>query len=74
MKRVEWVIASIFIVLGLHCLVTACTLLPGTAEGSSSAYFSFLLQICFWMGIPIFGGIIIYMVIMIIKKQKGKVL
>lgn len=55
MKRVEWVIASIFIVIGLHCLVTAGTLLPGAVGGS--AYFSLLLRICFWMGIPILGGL-----------------
>ncbi|RSL29826.1 hypothetical protein D7Z54_29190 [Salibacterium salarium] len=71
MKRVEWVIASIFIVMGLHCLVTAGTLLSGAVE--SSSYFSLLLRICFWMGAPILGGFMIYIITMIIKKQKGKV-
>ncbi|WP_240375644.1 hypothetical protein [Bacillus piscicola] len=70
MKRTEWIMASIFIMLGLHCLVTACTLLPGAAGGSG--YFSFLLQICFWTGIPLLGGFVIYMTISIINKQKGK--
>ncbi|WP_158736704.1 hypothetical protein [Alteribacillus sp. YIM 98480] len=72
MKRVEWVIASIFIALGLHCLVMAGTLLPGTV--GDPAYFSLLLRVCFWMGIPILGGFVIYMIIMSIKKRKGKVL
>ncbi|RSL33305.1 hypothetical protein D7Z54_11845 [Salibacterium salarium] len=72
MRKVEWIIASIFIVLGLHCLVMAGTLLPGAAEDST--YFSLLLRVCFWMGIPIFGGFAIYMIIMTIKKRKGKVL
>ncbi|SFP97526.1 hypothetical protein [Salibacterium halotolerans] len=71
MKGVEWVIASIFIIVGLHCLVTAGTLLAGGVEGST--YFSLLLRICFWMCVPILGVFIIYIIIMTIKKQKGKV-
>ncbi|MFZ4452457.1 class I SAM-dependent methyltransferase [Salibacterium aidingense] len=51
--------------------IEAGTFLSGGVEGST--YFSLLLRICFWMCVPLLGVLIIYIIIMTIKKQKGKV-
>ncbi|MCY9659516.1 hypothetical protein P5G65_23710 [Paenibacillus chondroitinus] len=65
MKRIEWLIAIILVVIGLSCLTMSATSMM--KPESIRDYLSILLKICLWSGIPILIAGIVYMVV---KKKK----
>ncbi|WP_059106217.1 hypothetical protein [Shouchella shacheensis] len=69
MKRRDWMIASVLIILGLHCLVMSGMI---SASADVPSYLHLLLRICFWMGVPLFVGAIIYVLFLQMKKRKGR--
>lgn len=64
MKRIEYVIAGLLVIIGLACLTTSGSYLMGAGV---DAYIMTFLQLCFWLGIPIVVVGIIYFII--IRKR-----
>ncbi|MFT8321135.1 MAG: hypothetical protein ABF649_09530 [Bacillus sp. (in: firmicutes)] len=65
MKRLDWLIVLVLIVIGLNCLTMSATWMMDTS--SIHSYFTNLLQICLWIGIPfLIGGVIYY----VMKKKR----
>ncbi|QDI91403.1 hypothetical protein EPH95_09610 [Salicibibacter halophilus] len=69
MTRRDWWIASLVIAFGLHCLVMSGII---SASADIPSYLRLLFQICFWMGIPLLVGAMIYIIISFISKRKGR--
>ncbi|MDP4553539.1 hypothetical protein Q9251_22065 [Alkalihalobacillus macyae] len=69
MRKFEWLMAIILIVAGLICLTISGTAILGPE--SINSYLLTLIQLCFWMGIPIIVVGILYF-ILLSKKKKGK--
>ncbi|GAB3796964.1 hypothetical protein [Virgibacillus kimchii] len=68
MKKIEWLLAISLIIIGLSCLTVSGATMWGNE--SFTYYVKILLQICFWTGLP---GIIIgvlYVIILIGRKNK----
>ncbi|RKQ18305.1 hypothetical protein D8M05_02590 [Oceanobacillus bengalensis] len=66
MKKIEWFLAVILIVIGLVCL-TICATMWGS--GSIRYYVTTFMHICFWIGFP---GLVIgalYVIILIGRKK-----
>lgn len=69
MKRFEWLMAITLIVAGITCLTISGTAILGPK--SIDSYLLTLIQLCFWMGIPIIAVGVLYF-ILLSKKKKGK--
>ncbi|GLO68417.1 MULTISPECIES: hypothetical protein [Oceanobacillus] len=68
MKKIEWLLAISLIIIGLTCLTVSGATMWG--NGSIKSYVTTLIQICLWTGLP---GIIIgvlYVIILIGRKNK----
>jgi uncharacterized membrane protein YkvI len=66
MKRLDWFIVSLLILIGLTCLTMSATSMMDTDAARS--YFNEMLQMCLWIGIPVVSvGIIYY----ILKRKSG---
>lgn len=65
MKRIEWLIVSIMLVMGLLCLTMSATLIN---PSSMQAYFDNFFQICIWIAIPVIAAALLYMFIRSKKK------
>lgn len=68
MKIIEWVLAVSLIIIGLACLTIPAVTMLG--DGSIKSFVTTLIQICFWTGLP---GIIIgvlYVIILMGRKNK----
>lgn len=64
MKKIEWLLALSLIIIGLTCLTV-----PAATNESIKSYVTTLIQICFWTGLP---GIIIgvlYVIILVGRKN-----
>ncbi|TFB14110.1 hypothetical protein E3U55_14435 [Filobacillus milosensis] len=68
MKKTEWIIFALLILMGLCCLTVSGTAMWG--PGSIQAYFKTFLHLCMWMGLPIIFLGIVYLVI--VMKRQGK--
>ncbi|MFD2216522.1 hypothetical protein [Metabacillus endolithicus] len=69
MKRIEYVIASLLVIVGLACLTTSGSYLMGDGL---DAYITTFLQLCMWLGIPIVVVGVIYLILIRIKKGEKK--
>ncbi|MFZ3580137.1 hypothetical protein [Virgibacillus sp. DJP39] len=67
MKKIEWLIAILLIIIGLTCLTVSGTTMWGTE--SMQSYFETFIFLCLWMGLPV---VIIGIVYMIVLKKKDK--
>ncbi|HEY0828284.1 MAG TPA: hypothetical protein VGE40_09330 [Bacilli bacterium] len=65
MKRIEWVIASALVVIGLSCLTMSATSIMSL--NTYHVYLSNLFKICLWTGIPV---AIIGIAYLIMKRNK----
>lgn len=68
MKKIEWLIFSFLIIVGLMCLTVSGTAMWGSE--SIDSYLKTFLQLCLWMGLPILILGIIYL--LIVKKRSDK--
>lgn len=67
MKKIEWLLAVSLIIIGLICLTIPAATMWG--NGSIKSYVTILMQICFWTGLP---GLIIgvlYVIILVGRKN-----
>ncbi|UYG98091.1 hypothetical protein [Cytobacillus firmus] len=64
MKRIEYVIAGLLVIIGLACLTTSGSYLMGAGV---DAYIMTFLQLCLLLGIPIVVIGIIYFIL--IRKR-----
>ncbi|RBW67496.1 hypothetical protein [Bacillus taeanensis] len=65
MRFMDWLAAGILVFMGLSCLtVSGVSLLDGN---SISSYIKMFLQICSFMGIPVFIAGLIYFIL----RKKG---
>jgi di/tricarboxylate transporter len=65
MKRIDYVIAGVLVLIGLLCLTTSGSYLIGF---SIEAYMETFLQLCMWIGIPIVVIGVIYFIILFLRK------
>jgi hypothetical protein len=65
MKRIEWLIVLLLIIIGLSCLTMSATSMMN--PDSIRDYLTTLLKICLWTAIPAVAGGILYLVI---KRKK----
>ncbi len=68
MKKIEWLIAVLLILMGLVCLTVSATVMWGPE--SIETYLRTFIQLCLWMGLPIIIIGIIYL--LFLKKRKDK--
>jgi len=68
MKKIEWLIVTLLIVMGLMCLTVSATTMLGTE--SIEPYLKKFLHLCLWTGLPILIIGIVYLVFL--KKRKNK--
>ncbi|MCQ6275945.1 hypothetical protein JMM81_13435 [Bacillus sp. V3B] len=66
MKRIEYVIAGLLVIIGIACLTMSGSYLMGAGIGAYSMTF---LQLYFWLGISIVVVSVIYFIII---KKGGK--
>ncbi|MEW9502805.1 hypothetical protein [Jeotgalibacillus marinus] len=66
MKRLDWVIVLLLLVVGLSCLTMSAMMYTD----STRSYFTNFLQICLWIGLPAVGGGLIYYVIKGTRKRR----
>lgn len=68
MKKIEWLLAVLLIIIGLACLTVPSVTIWG--DGTIKSYVTTLIQICFWTGLPglIIG--ILYVIILLGRKNK----
>ncbi|MCM3164087.1 MULTISPECIES: hypothetical protein [Bacillaceae] len=69
MKRIEYVIAGLLVIIGLACLTTSGSYLMGAGI---DAYIMTFLQLCMWLGIPIVVVGVIYLILIKFKKGDKK--
>ena len=67
MKRYEYAIAGLLVLVGLACLATSGSYLMGF---SLDAYVKNFLLLCVWLGIPIVIFGILYRIVIKVKKEK----
>ena len=65
MKKIEWLLALLLILIGLSCLTVSGTMMMGSE--SIDSYIHTFMQLCLWMGIPV---VIIGIAYIVIKKKK----
>lgn len=65
MKKLEWLVAAVLVMVGLTCLTVSATTMLGA--GSIEPYLSTFLHLCLWMGVPVLLVGIIY--IIFLKKR-----
>jgi hypothetical protein len=66
MKRLDWFIVSLFILIGLTCLTMSATSMMDI--NTARSYFNNMLQMCLWIGIPtVIAGMIYY----VVKRKEG---
>lgn len=58
MRRVDWLIVAILIVIGLSCLTMSATWM--TDHDSMSVYLHNFLRICLWSGVPALIAAVIF--------------
>lgn len=68
MKKTEWFIVTLLIVMGLLCLTVSATTVWDTATLQS--YVTTFFRLCLWMGLPILLTGIAYFII--IKRRKNR--
>lgn len=68
MKRFEYVISGLLVIIGLGCLTTSGSYFIGTGI---DAYIMTFLQVCMWSGIPLFVVGIIYFFLIRVRKEKN---
>lgn len=68
MKKIEWLLAVSLIIIGLSCLTISGVTMWG--DESVKSYVTTLMQICFWTGIPGIIVGILYVIILIDRKNK----
>ena len=61
MKRLDWFIVSLLILIGLTCLTMSATSMMNTDAARS--YFKDILKMCLWIGIPAVSVGIIYYIL-----------
>ncbi|MBE9915128.1 MULTISPECIES: hypothetical protein [Paenibacillus] len=68
MRKVDWLIAACFIVIGLMCLTVSALYYP---NNSSSGGWSVFKSVCIWMAVI---GVVIYTIYRIVqfKRRQGK--
>ncbi|MFZ3576699.1 hypothetical protein [Virgibacillus sp. DJP39] len=66
MKKIEWLIAGLLIIVGLTCLTVSGTTM--WEPESVQSYLKTLIQLCLWMGLPVVIIGIIYVVVL--KRNK----
>jgi uncharacterized membrane protein len=67
MKKIEWLMVALLIIIGLSCLTISGTTMVGTE--SIKFYLATLIQICLWMILPLLIVGIIYFINI---RKKGK--
>ncbi|EZH64190.1 hypothetical protein DH09_00180 (plasmid) [Bacillaceae bacterium JMAK1] len=65
MKRKDWLVPSILILLGIHCLVMSGIV----SSTTSNSYLNLLIQICIWMSVPLLIGTLIYIILKIVNRK-----
>lgn len=70
MRKREWLLAGLLIVLGIHCFVMPGFILTGTIN--VHAYAAQIVHICLWIGAPIILTGLIYMFWKKRKDNKGE--
>lgn len=68
MKRLEWLVAALLVIIGLCCLTFSGTLL--IHPDSIQSYVRTFLKICGWMGLPIVVTGIIYVIWLLKNKRR----
>lgn len=68
MKKIEWLIAAVFVIMGLTCFTVSATTMWG--EESIGSYLNTFVHVCLWMGLPVLIVGIIY--IIFLKKRNEK--
>jgi cadmium resistance protein CadD (predicted permease) len=68
MKWIEWVIVIFLVMIGLLCLTMSATSMMNPE--SMRIYFDTFVRICFWLVIPIFIGLGVYLIFY--KKKEGR--
>ncbi|MRH44468.1 hypothetical protein GH741_17630 [Aquibacillus halophilus] len=68
MNKIEWLLASLLIIIGLSCLTVSATTMLGTE--SMGSYLKTFIELCFWLGLPIV--IMVFAYIVFIKRRKNK--
>lgn len=69
MKKIEWLLAVLLIVIGLACLTVPSVTVWG--DGTIKTYVTTLMQICFWTGLPgLIIGVLYVIILMGRKKSK----
>lgn len=66
MKRIDYLIASVLILIGLTCLTASGSYL---IDSSIKAYMETFFQLCMWIGVPFVGMGIIYFMIIFLRKR-----
>ncbi|GAB7388548.1 hypothetical protein BSNK01_23860 [Bacillaceae bacterium] len=66
MSRIEWLVSLLLVAAGLSCLTVSATILLN--PDSIRPYLQTLLQICMWLGIPVFVAGLVYF----IMKQRRR--
>lgn len=66
MKKTDWLIAGLLIVMGLGCLTVSATTMWGTE--SIKTYLKTLIHLCLWMGLPIS----VIGIFLLLKRRKDK--
>lgn len=68
MKKIEWLIVTLLIIMGLSCLTVSATTMWGNE--SFESYIKTFIYLCLWMGLPILIIGVVYFIFL--KKRKEK--
>ena len=68
MNKLEWLIVTVLVIMGLICLTASATTMWGSE--SIGSYFNTFVHVCLWMGLPVLIVGIIY--IIFLKKEDEK--
>ncbi|MGE7274839.1 hypothetical protein ACQKK5_25885 [Brevibacillus panacihumi] len=69
MKWGDWLIVSLFLIIGLSCMTMSATWMMGT--NAISSYLHNLFHICLWGGVPITVAAVIYVMIRKWKNERN---
>lgn len=67
MKRMDWLIAGIFIVMGMSCFVMSMSFVDHSA--SVHEFFMTTMNYCIWIGVPLIVAGFLYLTI---RRRKRK--
>lgn len=70
MKKTEWLLAGLLIIMGLVCLTASASTMGGAV--STGGFLKNFLQLCLWMGLPVLVIGVIYLVVLKKKKTNKK--